>query len=117
MRIITDSKPESFLGDLPYTPKQIIKKVAMLGNRRIIGSGGFGTVYKLVTTDGKTYAVKRIPRNKSLSDPQLTVELEALRSIKHKNLASLHGYCNSQPAIFLIYDLFPMGNLDKLLHG
>ncbi|MBA0852899.1 hypothetical protein Goshw_010989 [Gossypium schwendimanii] len=41
-----------FHGDLPYSSKDIIKKLETLTEEDIIGTGGFGTVYKLAMDDG-----------------------------------------------------------------
>lgn len=109
-------KVVDFHGDLPYTNMHIIKKMDLLDERDMIGSGGFGTVYRLVMDDGKTYAVKRIGVLGLSSDRVFERELEILGSFKHRNLVNLRGYCNSPTAKLLIYDYLPCGNLEEFLH-
>nr|APU94843.1 leucine-rich repeat receptor-like protein kinase [Pohlia nutans] len=109
-------KVVNFHGDLPYTNMHIIKKMDLLDERDMIGSGGFGTVYRLVMDDGKTYAVKRIGVLGLSSDRVFERELEILGSFKHRNLVNLRGYCNSPTAKLLIYDYLPCGNLEEFLH-
>eukprot|EP01018_Ginkgo_biloba_P001409 Gb_27837 [translate_table: standard] len=111
-----DARLVMFHGDLPYTSQEIIKRIEMLDETDIIGSGGFGTVYKLVMGDSSTFAVKKILNSGLGSDRLFERELEILGSIKHRNLVNLRGYCNSPSAKLLIYDYLPLGSLDEFLH-
>ncbi|GLJ29334.1 hypothetical protein SUGI_0578490 [Cryptomeria japonica] len=112
----TDAKLVMFHGDLPYTSQDIIKRIEMLSDADIIGSGGFGMVYKLVMDDNNAFAVKKIQNDGLRSDRLFERELEILGSIKHRNLVNLRGYCNSPSAKLLIYDYLPLGSLHNLLH-
>ncbi|XP_057965139.1 LRR receptor-like serine/threonine-protein kinase FEI 2 [Malania oleifera] len=105
-----------FHGDLPYSSKDIIKKLETLNEDHIIGSGGFGTVYKLVMDDGNEFALKRIVKMNEGFDRFFERELEILGSIKHRYLVNLRGYCNSPLSKLLIYDFLPGGSLDEALH-
>lgn len=105
-----------FHGDLPYTSKDIIKKLEMLNEEHIIGSGGFGTVYRLAMDDGNVFALKRIVKMNEGFDRFFERELEILGSIKHRSLVNLRGYCNSPTSKLLIYDFLPGGSLDEALH-
>ena len=106
-----------FHGDLPYSSKDIIKKLETLNEEHIIGSGGFGTVYKLAMDDGNVFALKRIVKMNECFDRFFERELEILGSIKHRYLVNLRGYCNSPTSKLLIYDYLPGGSLDEALHG
>lgn len=105
-----------FHGDLPYSSKDIIKKLETLNEEHIIGSGGFGTVYKLAMDDGNVFALKRIVKMNEGFDRFFERELEILGSIKHRYLVNLRGYCNSPTSKLLIYDFLPGGSLDEALH-
>lgn len=105
-----------FHGDLPYSSKDIIKKLENLNEEHIIGSGGFGTVYKLAMDDGNVFALKRIVKLNDGFDRFFERELEILGSIKHRYLVNLRGYCNSPLSKLLIYDYLPGGSLDEALH-
>ncbi|XP_077238475.1 LRR receptor-like serine/threonine-protein kinase FEI 1 isoform X2 [Tasmannia lanceolata] len=105
-----------FHGDLPYSSKDIIKKLEMLNDEHIIGSGGFGTVYRLAMDDGNVFALKRIIKTNEGLDRFFERELEILGSIKHRYLVNLRGYCNSPSSKLLIYDFLPGGSLDEALH-
>ncbi|KAL2348787.1 hypothetical protein Fmac_002787 [Flemingia macrophylla] len=105
-----------FHGDLPYSSKDIIKKLETLNEEHIIGIGGFGTVYKLAMDDGNVFALKRIVKLNEGFDRFFERELEILGSIKHRFLVNLRGYCNSPTSKLLIYDYLPGGSLDEALH-
>ncbi|XP_068634250.1 LRR receptor-like serine/threonine-protein kinase FEI 1 isoform X2 [Aristolochia californica] len=105
-----------FHGDLPYSSKDIIKKLETLDDEHIIGSGGFGTVYRLDMDDGNVFALKRIMKTNDGLDRFFERELEILGSIKHRYLVNLRGYCNSPSSKLLIYDFLPGGSLDEVLH-
>ncbi|ESW10209.1 hypothetical protein PHAVU_009G190400 [Phaseolus vulgaris] len=106
----------TFHGDLPYTSFEIIEKLESLDEDDVVGSGGFGTVYRMVMNDCGTFAVKRIDRSREGSDQGFERELEILGSIKHINLVNLRGYCRLPSTKLLIYDYLAMGSLDDLLH-
>ncbi|XP_047971187.1 LRR receptor-like serine/threonine-protein kinase FEI 1 [Salvia hispanica] len=105
-----------FHGDLPYSSKDIIKKLENLNEEHVIGAGGFGTVYKLAMDDGNIFALKRIIKVNEGFDRFFERELEILGSIKHKYLVNLRGYCNSPTSKLLIYDFLSGGSLDEALH-
>lgn len=106
-----------FHGDLPYSSKDIIKKLETLNEEHVIGAGGFGTVYKLAMDDGNVFALKRIVKLNEGFDRFFERELEILGSIKHRYLVNLRGYCNSPTSKLLIYDYLSGGSLDEALHG
>lgn len=77
------------------TSDLFLKKTMKLTNKDIIGSGGYGTVYKLTVNDSTAYAVKRLNRGSADRDKGFQRELEAMGDIKHKNILTLHGYYSS----------------------
>ncbi|KAJ0047908.1 hypothetical protein Pint_15283 [Pistacia integerrima] len=107
----------TFHGDMPYPSCEIVEKLESLDEEDVVGSGGFGTVYRMVMNDCGTFAVKRIDRGREGSDQVFERELEVLGSIKHINLVNLRGYCRLPTSKLLIYDYLSMGSLDDFLHG
>ncbi|XP_051137305.1 LRR receptor-like serine/threonine-protein kinase FEI 2 [Andrographis paniculata] len=105
-----------FHGDLPYSSKDIIRKLETLNEEHVIGVGGFGTVYKLAMDDGNIFALKRIVKVNEGFDRFFERELAILGSIKHRYLVNLRGYCNSPTSKLLIYDFLSGGSLDESLH-
>ncbi|KAK9153258.1 hypothetical protein Sjap_000738 [Stephania japonica] len=98
------------------TSDVFLKKTMRLTNKDIIGSGGYGTVYRLPIDDSISFAVKRLNKGSAEIDRGFERELEAMGDIKHRNIVTLHGYYTAPHYNLLIYDLMPNGSLDKLLY-
>jgi len=96
---------------------ELFKKTLKLSYKDIIGSGGYGTVYKLMLNESTALAVKRLNRGTAERDRGFERELEAMGDIKHRNILALHGYCTTPQYNLLIYELMPNGSLDTFLHG
>ncbi|CAI9784300.1 unnamed protein product [Fraxinus pennsylvanica] len=94
-----------------------LRKTMKLSNKDIIGSGGYGTVYKLTVDESMSFAVKRLTKANQEQDRGFERELEAMGDIKHRNIVTLHGYYTASDYNLLIYELMPNGSLDSLLHG
>ncbi|XP_038685213.1 receptor-like serine/threonine-protein kinase At1g78530 [Tripterygium wilfordii] len=99
------------------TSEAFLKMTLKLSNKDIIGSGGYGTVYRMSITDSIAFAVKRLNRGSADRDRGFERELEAMGDIKHRNIVTLHGYYTAPHYNLLIYELMPNGSLDAFLHG
>ncbi|XP_077250947.1 protein kinase superfamily protein [Tasmannia lanceolata] len=99
------------------TSENFLKKTMKLTNKDIIGSGGYGTVYRLTVSDSIAFAVKKLNRGSADRDRGFERELDAMGDIKHRNIVTLHGYYTTPVFNLLIYDLMPNGSLDAYLHG
>ncbi|CAK9258536.1 unnamed protein product [Sphagnum jensenii] len=103
-------------GKATPSSKAVLRQTEKLKQTDIIGSGGYGKVYKLVLPDNTTFAVKKLERGSKDRERGFERELETLADIKHRNLVSLRGYYSAPHINILIYDLMTQGNLDTLLH-
>ncbi|KAB1208802.1 hypothetical protein CJ030_MR6G007072 [Morella rubra] len=99
------------------TSNAFLKRTLKLSNRDIIGSGGYGTVYRLTINESTAFAVKRLNRGTAERDRGFERELEAMGDIKHRNIVTLHGYYTAPHYNLLIYELMPNGSLDTFLRG
>lgn len=115
--VFLGTKLITFHGDLPYPSCEIIEKLESLTEEDVVGSGGYGTVYRMVMNDCGVFAVKKIDQNREGCDRDFERELEILGSVKHMNLVNLRGYCRLPIAKLFIYDYMAMGSLDEILHG
>ncbi|XP_037466730.1 uncharacterized protein LOC119338510 [Triticum dicoccoides] len=61
--------------------------------KRIIGRGGFGIVYKGVLDNGEEIAVKKLSCPPELGDEQFKNEVLNLMGVQHQNIVQLIGYC------------------------
>ncbi|ESQ40058.1 hypothetical protein EUTSA_v10012840mg [Eutrema salsugineum] len=87
---------------------------------RIIGTGGFGTVYRGSISSSSSHdqiAVKKITPNSMQGVREFVAEIESLGRLRHKNLVNLQGWCKHKNDLLLIYDYIPNGSLDSLLYS
>ncbi|KAI3676115.1 hypothetical protein L1987_85714 [Smallanthus sonchifolius] len=83
----------------------------------IIGSGGYGKVYKGILDTGHVVAIKRAQQG-SLQDAQeFKTEIELLSRIHHKNVVSLVGFCYEKGEQMLVYEYISNGTLKENLSG
>lgn len=59
----------------------------------IIGTGGYGNVYRGVLKDGTEVALKRFKNLSAAGSETFKHELEIIASVRHVNLVGLLGYC------------------------
>ncbi|KAL3653553.1 hypothetical protein CASFOL_003234 [Castilleja foliolosa] len=83
----------------------------------IIGSGGFGLVYKGVLGDNIKVAVKRGVPGYRQGLPEFQTEVTILSKIRHHHLVSLVGYCEEQSEMILVYEYMENGPLRQHLYG
>ncbi|PRQ49072.1 putative protein kinase RLK-Pelle-LRR-Xb-1 family [Rosa chinensis] len=85
-------------------------------NDSLIGSGGFGDVYKAQLKDGSIVAIKKLIHISGQGDREFTAEMETIGKIKHRNLVPLLGYCKVGEERLLVYEYMKYGSLDDVLH-
>ncbi|KAG8381266.1 hypothetical protein BUALT_Bualt06G0104600 [Buddleja alternifolia] len=84
----------------------------------IIGSGGFGMVYKgIIGENNIKVAVKRGVRGSRQGLPEFHTEITVLSKIRHRHLVSLVGYCEEQSEMILVYEYMDNGPLRNHLYG
>ncbi|CAI9284733.1 unnamed protein product [Lactuca saligna] len=86
----------------------------------IIGSGGYGDVYKgelLLSGKLTPVAVKRLKKiaHSGQGLKEFLTEIQLLSRYKHPNLVSLLGYCEEGNEKILIYEYAVYGSLDRYL--
>ncbi|KAL3691794.1 hypothetical protein R1sor_005445 [Riccia sorocarpa] len=83
----------------------------------ILGSGGFGTVYKAEFEDGTILAVKKLdPTEQNMSD--FLSEMVNITGIKHRNLIQLKGCCiGDKQRRLLVYQYAENRSLAEALWG
>ncbi|MED6134507.1 hypothetical protein PIB30_037645 [Stylosanthes scabra] len=82
----------------------------------LLGSGGFGSVYKGVFSDGTIVAVKVLFRSSDKGiQQQFIAEIGTLGKVHHFNLVRLFGFCVEKNFIAIVYEYMGNGSLDKYL--
>ncbi|XP_019102508.1 PREDICTED: L-type lectin-domain containing receptor kinase IV.1-like isoform X4 [Camelina sativa] len=84
----------------------------------LLGSGGFGSVYKGVMPGTKLeIAVKRVSHESRQGMKEFVAEIVSIGRMSHRNLVPLLGYCRRRGELLLVYDFMPNGSLDKYLYN
>jgi len=82
----------------------------------LLGTGGFGAVYKGSFSNGIMIAVKVLHGSSGKrNDQQFMAEVGTIGKIHHFNLVRLYGFCFERNLIALVYEYMGNGSLDKFL--
>lgn len=82
-------------------------------DRRFLGRGSAGLVYKGVLPSGQVVAIKHI--YKSNNTDSFSREVEGLSRVRHPNLVCLFGCCVEGGEQYLVYEFCAAGNLAQHL--
>ncbi|CAN6709467.1 unnamed protein product [Malus baccata var. baccata] len=84
---------------------------------QLLGTGGFGSVYKGSLADGTLVAVKKLERVLPHGEKEFITEVNTIGSMHHMNLVRLCGYCSESSQRLLVYEFMKNGSLDKWIFG
>ncbi|KAK2633039.1 hypothetical protein EUGRSUZ_L00692 [Eucalyptus grandis] len=107
----------SFDGKILY--ERIMEATEGFDSKYYLGEGAYGVVYRADLPTGQTVAVKKIPS--SSEDETINIvpferEIEALQSIRHRNIVKLYGFCSHARHCFLVYEYVERGSLRTILN-
>nr|XP_034908534.1 LOW QUALITY PROTEIN: G-type lectin S-receptor-like serine/threonine-protein kinase At5g24080 [Populus alba] len=80
---------------------------------QLLGTGGFGSVYKGSLGDGTLVAVKKLDKVLPHGEKEFITEVNTIGSMHHMNLVRLCGYCSEGSHRLLVYEFLKNGSLDK----
>ncbi|XP_059629177.1 probable receptor-like protein kinase At5g24010 [Cornus florida] len=114
--VIASPGPNGYLSlRIPFADVQVATN--NFDKNLIIGSGGFGMVYKGVLQNNMKVAVKRGVPGSRQGLPEFQTEITVLSKIRHRHLVSLVGYCEEQSEMILVYEYMEKGPLKSHLYG
>ncbi|CAL5079259.1 unnamed protein product [Urochloa decumbens] len=107
----------NFDGKLAF--EDISRATENFSDKYIIGSGGYGTVYKAQLQEDRLVAVKRLHQTEeeTSDEKRFLSEVEVLTKIRHRSIVKLYGFCSHPRYKFLVYDYIERGNLHGILEN
>ncbi|KAE8706042.1 Wall-associated receptor kinase-like 20 [Hibiscus syriacus] len=99
-----------------FTGKEITRATDNFSTANLIGSGGFGEVFKGVLDDGTISAIKRAKLGNTKGTDQVLNEVRILCQVNHRCLVRFLGCCVELEQPLMIYEFVPNGTLFDHLH-
>ncbi|XP_030531738.1 probable LRR receptor-like serine/threonine-protein kinase At1g74360 [Rhodamnia argentea] len=116
---LSESVPVIQLVKRAFTYGDILKATSNFSDEKVIGKGGFGTVYRGVLPDGREVAVKKLQREGIEGEKEFQAEMEVLCGDRfdwpHPNLVPLYGWCLYRSEKILVYQYMEGGSLEDLI--
>ncbi|KAL2340719.1 hypothetical protein Fmac_008659 [Flemingia macrophylla] len=102
-----------------FTHADILEATSNFKEERVIGRGGYGTVYKGLFPDGREVAVKKLQREGTEGEKEFRAEMKVLSgqgfNWPHPNLVTLYGWCLYGSHKVLVYEYIGGGSLEEVV--
>ncbi|KAK9123912.1 hypothetical protein Sjap_013514 [Stephania japonica] len=107
---------EKEYGPQRFSYKDLYKATEGFKDKALLGSGGFGKVYRGSFPKSKVeVAIKRVSHESTQGMKEFIAEIASLGKLRHRNMVPLQGYCRRSGELLLVYDYMSNGSLDKYL--
>lgn len=104
--------------ELEYWPhrfsyEELSKATKGFSDDELLGSGGFGRVYKGTLPNNTEIAVKCVNHDSKQGLKEFMAEISSMGRLQHKNLVQMRGWCRKGNELMLVYDYMPKGSLNN----
>ncbi|GLJ24243.1 hypothetical protein SUGI_0462270 [Cryptomeria japonica] len=101
-----------------FSAKELTRTSNNYSKEMVLGSGGFGTVFKGILLDGTLVAIKKSKQALNLEDDhEFLNEVSILSQINHRNIVKLLGCCIHTKFPLLVSEFVTNGTLFEHLHS
>ncbi|XP_074577597.1 wall-associated receptor kinase 3-like [Curcuma longa] len=115
MQLLEEMRKQSLAFRI-FSKEELERATNRFDKNRILGQGGYGTVYKGDMGDNQFVAIKQPKVINERQKKEFGKEMLILSQVNHRNIVKLLGCCLEVEVPMLVYEFVPNGNLFDLIH-
>ncbi|GJR98919.1 probable serine/threonine-protein kinase PBL7 [Tanacetum coccineum] len=107
----------TFKGVQVFTYRELESATDSFTEAKLVGTGGFGNVYRGVLRDGTLSAIKMLHKEGKQGERAFRSEVDLLSRLQCPYSVDLLGYCADNQHRLLVFEYMPNGTLHDHLHS